>query len=77
MNHVHNPDRDPRTTGQHPPPAGCGRTSTIPEVGALSGVSERHLWRLVSAGKIRVIRFGRRVVVPHDEVERLLSRGTD
>ncbi len=47
----------------------------IPEAAAYLSVSDRHLWRLIEAGEIRSIRFGRRVLIPADEMNRLSLEG--
>jgi excisionase family DNA binding protein len=39
------------------------------------GVSPSTFWKYHKAGKIRVVRVGGRVLVPADEVERILSEG--
>ncbi len=41
------------------------------------GISDKHLRRLIDAGAVRVIRFGRRVFVPDAELRRLAEDGTD
>jgi len=38
-------------------------------------ISESHFYNLLKAGDIRVIKLGRRVLVPATEVERLLNGG--
>jgi excisionase family DNA binding protein len=38
-------------------------------------VSERHVRRMVADGRIRSIRLGRRVLIPDDEVQRLVREG--
>lgn len=57
---------------------------TVPEAGAPwsvlaaarhLGISDKHLRRLVDAGAVRVIRFGRRVFVPDAELRRLAEDG--
>ncbi|MBA4192363.1 MAG: DNA-binding protein [Planctomycetaceae bacterium] len=39
------------------------------------GVSRRHLHRLIDAGRVRVTRIGRRVLVPDSEVRKLAGNG--
>lgn len=39
------------------------------------GVSHRHLVRLIDAGKVKTIRFGRRVFLTDAEVKRLATKG--
>lgn len=42
-----------------------GRISlNVPEAAAALGISERHCWTLVQAGRIPSVRLGRRVLVP-------------
>lgn len=43
------------------------------EAAALLGVSPRTMYRQIAAGKIRVGRVGRRVLVSRAEIERLLG----
>jgi excisionase family DNA binding protein len=38
-------------------------------------VSERHVWRLIVAGRVRAIRIGRRVLIPDAEVRRVAAEG--
>lgn len=51
------------------------RTCTVPEFARIMGVSRNTAWNLVWAGKVRSLRLFRRVVIPLDEVERLLKGG--
>ncbi len=39
------------------------------------GISDKHLRRLIDAGLVRVIHFGRRVFVPDSEMRRLAENG--
>jgi excisionase family DNA binding protein len=39
------------------------------------GVCKSTFWKLRAAGKIRTIKIGSRVLVPADEVERILKEG--
>jgi excisionase family DNA binding protein len=39
------------------------------------GISRSHLYDLAAAGKIRLIKIGRRTVVPDDEVQRIAREG--
>lgn len=39
------------------------------------GISERHLYRLRDSKQVRTIRFGRRVMIPADELQRLATKG--
>jgi excisionase family DNA binding protein len=47
----------------------------IPEAAAFLTVSERHLYRLLDARKVRSVRLGRRRLIPDDEVRRLAREG--
>jgi hypothetical protein len=66
-------------TPTHVPPAPIGRSPGKPwPVADLADhlcSSERHLWRLIAAGRVRVIRLGRKVLVPDDEARRLAADG--
>ena len=46
---------------------------SLNEVATQLGVSRDSVVRAISKGKIKVIRFGRRVLVPRAELERLLE----
>jgi prophage regulatory protein len=49
---------------------------TAEEVAAMLGVSERTLWRLLSAGKVpKPVRFGRSTRWKAGEIQRWLERG--
>ena len=48
---------------------------TLRELAQRIGKNYRTVHRAVSAGKIKVVRFGGSVMVPKGEVERVLSRG--
>ena len=39
------------------------------------GVCKSSFWKFRALGKIRTVKLGRRVVIPHDEVQRILSEG--
>jgi len=41
------------------------------------GISRSALYKLIAAGEVRVVRFGRRTVVPVDELQRLLKARLD
>jgi len=45
------------------------------EVAKQLGVSRDSVIRAIAKGKIKIIRFGRRILIPKDEVERILQRG--
>ena len=51
------------------------RLYTIPEVAALTRLTPGWIYRLGERGRIRVVRIGRTVRVPPDEVARLLGMG--
>lgn len=55
----------------HPP----GKPWTIPEAAQHLTISDRHLWRQIDACRVRAIRIGRRVVIPDDEMVRLMREG--
>lgn len=48
----------------------------IPAAVAFSGLSRSTLYALEAQGRLRMIRVGRRVLVPRKELERLLAAGT-
>lgn len=52
-----------------------GAPWTLRQAADYLGVSERHLARLEAAKLVRVIRLGRRVLVPDAEVQRLATEG--
>jgi excisionase family DNA binding protein len=54
-------------------PASPTRTLTAADLAAALQVSVRTVRRMIAAGEVRVIRFGRSVRVPADEAARLLS----
>jgi excisionase family DNA binding protein len=62
---------DPHTTPDRPP----GAPWAIPDVARFLTISERHLHRLLDAGKVKSIRIGRRRLIPATEVERLAQKG--
>jgi excisionase family DNA binding protein len=39
------------------------------------GISPSTFWKHVAAGKLKVVRFGGRTLVPYTEVERFLREG--
>lgn len=47
----------------------------LPEAAKVWGVSRRTAYRLADEGSIRVARFGRRMTVPAEEVERVRLEG--
>jgi excisionase family DNA binding protein len=46
---------------------------SIPEAAGKLGVSQRTVERRIADGSLRVVRLGRRVLVPQTEVDRLLG----
>jgi excisionase family DNA binding protein len=48
---------------------------SLPEAAAVWGVSRRTAYRLAELGLVRVARFGRRMTVPAEEVERVRLEG--
>ena len=46
----------------------------IDRAAELLGVSEATMYRLIAAGEIDTVRFGRTQRVPHSELERLIQR---
>jgi len=42
----------------------------------LGGVSDRHLRNLAERGQLRLVKLGRRRLVPREELERLAREGT-
>jgi excisionase family DNA binding protein len=48
---------------------------SVGEAAQLVGLSVRSLRYLLSTGKLGFSRFGRRIVIPHTELERLLRQG--
>lgn len=50
---------------------------TYREAGAALGLSDRTIWSMVAAGKLRAVRFGRSVRIAKSELERYLGQGGD
>lgn len=48
-------------------------TYTVPEAAEVLGISRNSAYEAVRTGQIPSVRFGRRIVVPHKVIERLLS----
>lgn len=48
---------------------------TVAEASESVGVSQSALYRSIRQGSIRAVRIGGRVVIPSDELERLLAGG--
>lgn len=49
-------------------------TRTVRETAQILGIGERSAWSLTRNGQIKVLRLGKRVVVPTAEIDRLLGR---
>jgi excisionase family DNA binding protein len=62
---------DPNTKAAHE----SGAPWSIPDAARFLAVSERHLHRLLDAGKVRSVRLGRRRLIPDPEVRRLADEG--
>lgn len=60
------------TTGPTRP---TGSPWPLTEAARFLNLSHRHLVRLIEADKVKVIRFGRRVLVADAEVQRLAAEG--
>jgi excisionase family DNA binding protein len=60
---------------QLPSPRPPGKPWSVGELREHLGISDRHMRRLISAGKVRVLRLGRRVLVSDDEASRLMTEG--
>lgn len=61
---------DTKTAGRTP-----GGPWSIPDAARFLTVSERHLYRLLDANKVRSVRLGRRRLIPDAEVQRLAGHG--
>ena len=48
---------------------------TVADASRELAISQRHFRRLIAAGQVRVVRFGRAVRIPRGEVERLANNG--
>lgn len=51
------------------------KPTSIAKAAALLDVSPPYLYKLAQEKKIRVVRFGRRVLIPHAELNRLQTEG--
>ena len=67
------PGPNPTDTPATPRPPGA--PWSVPEAAKFLTISERHLYRLIDAGKVRAVRIGRRRLVPDPEVQRLAREG--
>ena len=52
------------------------QTLDVEEAAAILGISRSAAYQAVSAGEIPSIRFGRRIVIPREAVDRLLKGAT-
>lgn len=52
------------------------RAYRVPDACRALGVGRSTLYKLASAGKLRLVRIGGRTVVPGNEVNRLATEGT-
>ena len=51
------------------------RAYTFRDAESVLGISRSSFYRLEGAGKIRLVRIGRRTLIPADEIERLVKEG--
>jgi len=49
------------------------RTYSVTDVAHILGVTPSHIWRLCQRGDIASIRLGGRILIPREEVDRILS----
>lgn len=49
------------------------RTYTVREVAASLGVGTRHVERMCQSGELRHVRLGRRILIPADALDALLT----
>lgn len=49
----------------------------LPEVMTLIGIGRSTLYELIANGEIKVVKIGRRTLVPHDELERFVKELSD
>jgi excisionase family DNA binding protein len=54
-------------------PRAAGKPWSVPEAAGFLGISARTLWRLIDAGEVKVVRIGRRVLVPDAAVRQLAA----
>ena len=48
---------------------------TVPEAAAMLGISRNFAYELVKQGKLPVIRFGKRLLIPRLGLEKMLEKG--
>ena len=53
------------------------RTYSVTDVAHIFGVTPSHIWRLCQKGDIASIRLGGRILIPREEVDRILSGGEE
>lgn len=53
------------------------RTVTVPEAAEILGISRSGAYDLISRGALPGLRLGRRIVVPIDQLDRLLDDGSN
>lgn len=58
-----------------PQPSGPAGLATVSEGAGYLRVDQRSLRRWIAAGEVRIVRFGRAVRIPWDELERLARSG--
>ena len=46
---------------------------TVPEVARLTGLGVSHVWRLVAAGRLPVVKVGRSTRIRRDDLERFID----
>lgn len=46
---------------------------SVPETCDLTGLGETTIWKLIREGELKVVRIGRRTLVPVSEIEALLN----
>lgn len=48
---------------------------TVADAAKRLAVSESHFWKMIQAGEVRAVKFGRRRVIPMSEILRILNGG--
>ena len=54
-----------------------GLAYRVPRAAQLLGVCENTCWSLIRQGRLGVVRVGRRVLIPHEELVRFLRANTE
>jgi len=49
---------------------------TVPEAAAMLGISRNFAYELVKAGKLPVVKFGKRLLIPRVGLEKMLEGGS-